>query len=565
MNVKRSKLWAAIFMSVIVAVSTVITAVSGINKTQAAEAQATLAVVSDPDSATGYRGDEVTVDVKISSNPGIAGLIFSVVFDNKALQLTKVNASPVIIPDQDYPDDRDMDKKVQPEVYSEAINDTSIDYVGYTFASTINFSTDETLLTLTFKILDTASTSAESTIKIAGKDGAGSAKATNASQDSVGLKVEAGFVNVLCMHEFGEWQTTPATCTVDGKHQRICSICGLTETVKIYATGHKWGDWTIVKEPTCLEEGTKEAECTVCGEKKTDAIAKSDHTYTSSVVTKEATCKDEGLLTLKCAVCGNEITKTIPKTDNHVEGAAVVTPATCTTAGKSVVSCAVCGKELSTTTIPALGHDMGTYVVTKEATCKEEGEEVSNCSRCDYKEVRAIEKKAHTAGTAKTEKEPTCTEAGESVVRCTECNEVISTTVIPAFEHNYGEAKITTESTCTKDGVNSYICSRCGSVKTEVIPALGHNFDEGRVIKEAAETEEGTLLKTCKVCGETESVVIPKLEVKTEEASTDDTSVSTQETQESIKTGDMSVNIAVLMIMLMLMSGTAVMCTRKAR
>lgn len=85
MKNKHSRIWAAVFMSILIAVSTVLTAVGHIDKAQAAE-KAVLQIST----VSGHRGDEVSVTVSLTSNPGIAGLVFSLTFNNKVLKLVDV-------------------------------------------------------------------------------------------------------------------------------------------------------------------------------------------------------------------------------------------------------------------------------------------------------------------------------------------------------------------------------------------------------------------------------------------------------------------------------------------
>ena len=48
------------------------------------------AAVLQVSTVSGHRGDEVSVTVSLTSNPGIAGLVFSLTFDNKVLKLVDV-------------------------------------------------------------------------------------------------------------------------------------------------------------------------------------------------------------------------------------------------------------------------------------------------------------------------------------------------------------------------------------------------------------------------------------------------------------------------------------------
>ncbi len=73
-----------------------------------------------------------------------------------------------------------------------------------------------------------------------------------------------------------------ATCEEDGYTYYVCSICGKTKTEVIKATGHKFGDWKVVKEATTTSEGQKQRTCSVCGEVETQTISKLKDTNTNT-------------------------------------------------------------------------------------------------------------------------------------------------------------------------------------------------------------------------------------------------------------------------------------------
>ena len=79
-------------------------------------------------------------------------------------------------------------------------------------------------------------------------------------------------------HNFVEIENTQkdATCTEDGKEaDKKCSICGeVIYGAVIKASGHKWDDGVITKEPTETEDGIKTYTCTECKETKTEKIDK---------------------------------------------------------------------------------------------------------------------------------------------------------------------------------------------------------------------------------------------------------------------------------------------------
>ena len=78
----------------------------------------------------------------------------------------------------------------------------------------------------------------------------------------------------------------PATCTEDGFEEYWkCEDCGLmysdsnminsiSEPIVIKATGHKFGNWQIVREATEKQEGEKKRVCEVCKYEETEKISK---------------------------------------------------------------------------------------------------------------------------------------------------------------------------------------------------------------------------------------------------------------------------------------------------
>lgn len=541
MKNKHSRIWAAVFMSILIAVSTVLTAVGHIDKAQAAE-KAVLQIST----VSGHRGDEVSVTVSLTSNPGIAGLVFSLTFNNKVLKLVDVK-EPANTDDEFI--------FYEPIIKDDAINDTSINYIGYAFASgKSNITKTGIVYTATFKILDEAAIGTTQ-LNIAGRNGQDTADVSSIDEKAVPIEVTAGSVTVTCEHKHTETVKTAATCTKDGLEVVTCKDCKevISSTV-LKSTGHKYGDWIVDKAVTCTEDGEEYRECSVCHNKITQKIEHKGHVAGTPEVTKEPTCTKEGTRITKCTVCSEVLkTETLAKKEHSWGEWKTTVEPTCQKDGKKESVCSVCG-ETKSEVIPKSEeyHKYTDYTVTKQATCKEEGTLTAYCTICHNLITKSIPKTdKHVAGTPTVEKEATCTEDGKKVTRCTVCGVVLEeevieatghtyddgvvtkkatcteagvktytctkchdtkTEAIEALGHDYGEAKITTEPTCTKDGVKSYICKRCGDVKTEVLPAIGHTYDEGKITKEPTETEEGMLVRTCTRCGETETIALPKLD-----------------------------------------------------
>lgn len=72
----------------------------------------------------------------------------------------------------------------------------------------------------------------------------------------------AGLAACKHVHEWGEWEVTPATCTESGGKKRSCLKCGEEETQPLAATGHEWSGWQTD------ENGHKKICLNDCGEEK---------------------------------------------------------------------------------------------------------------------------------------------------------------------------------------------------------------------------------------------------------------------------------------------------------
>lgn len=79
------------------------------------------------------------------------------------------------------------------------------------------------------------------------------------------LVVNAMFAKQDCKHESTREALTDSTCTITGRKETICNICGaVLKTEIVPKKNHEYGDWIIVKNPTELETGLKKKVCSVC-------------------------------------------------------------------------------------------------------------------------------------------------------------------------------------------------------------------------------------------------------------------------------------------------------------
>lgn len=111
-------------------------------------------------------------------------------------------------------------------------------------------------------------------------------------------------LGIACEHsDTSEYVITEPGCTTTGEKVLNCNICGETlEIETIPATGHRWGEWTVVKEATTEEEGEEQRICLVCGETETRTLAQLNPTPTATPtaepdVTSTATPTAEPTLT----------------------------------------------------------------------------------------------------------------------------------------------------------------------------------------------------------------------------------------------------------------------------
>lgn len=313
-------------------------------------------------------------------------------------------------------------------------------------------------------------------------------------------RAKCNFIRDDIEHAFGEWTTKiAATCTTNEVEQRICTVCGESETRTgdVAATGHVYDDacdvvcnvpgcdfprkaphvYDDIEDLVCNECGQErgctghkpwEKDCTicyVCGE----TVAEWSHSFGELVTKSEANCTEPEWLHKICSVCGvtTEPVKGEDALDHDWDNAC---DTECNRTG--------CG---FTRTITHAYE----WVLRDEATCEAEAIEHQVCDVCDdIGESRAIEGSMlpHSYADKCTivcslcEKNTRTIEEAEHVysdntdVSCNECGYVrpcpgheakdddcmtcrFCNTTIPGASHSYDNA-------CDTE------CNECGSVRT---------------------------------------------------------------------------------------------------
>ena len=285
-----------------------------------------------------------------------------------------------------------------------------------------------------------------------------------------------------CLHEFGEWGNSTATCTEDGVETRVCGLCEESEERAATALGH---DMKTVEEvaPTCTEDGVSaHTKCSRCD--ATDGLETIGATGHSMVAIDEveATCTVDGTTAHnECSVCGETEGREVIKAPGHDMIAVDEVKASCTVDGATAHSkCSVCGEKEGFEVIEAPGHDI-TTVEAKAPTATSIGwNAYEYCNVCDYTTYEEIpatpdsDVHVHVFG-AWSADTATCTEGGviirECIVENCQFRQRKSTEPL-GHDNETVEAK---DPTFLESGWEEYtVCKRCG-VKSNYkeLPATG--------------------------------------------------------------------------------------------
>lgn len=329
-------------------------------------------------SASGYRGDTVTVNVNLGSNPGLITMKFQVSYSSNLTLLSVSNSG--LLGGWTTP--------------SPTISSPYTLRWADSLATENNTATGK-LVTLTFKINDNAAIGTE-TVSInfnESRDAAGSKNTFNSTSATITVK---------CRHDYGSW-----TKVDDNQHGKTCDLCG-----DVQKENHGWDAGIQTKKPSCKEEGEKTYSCSACNGTKTETLDRTDdhnygdwvkvdgndhshtcsicqgtetvaHTWDNGTETKKATCKETGIMTYTCTGkgCGATYTEDIPLSTKHTFGNLSAVDDV-----QHKDTCSVCKQEIKE------NHNYNSGVVTKKPTCKEDGEKTYTCKDCNHKKMETLDK-----------------------------------------------------------------------------------------------------------------------------------------------------------------------------
>lgn len=479
--------------------------------------------------ASGEPGDEVTVDINISNNPGVVTFRLNVSYDTSALTLTGAKAksfSSATFGPLQSPLSILWNESASPN------NTANGTVASLTFKInkgtapgkySVNVSCEEAY---NFDLDDVAFSTSGGSVNV--KEPTVDVEGVALDKNSMSLKIgESGVLNASVTPANATdrsviWKSSNTKIATVDKNGKVTAVAAGTANITATSSDGGFSDLCKVtvscphkntktypeNKPTCEAEGNGEYTiCNDCGEVikgSSEKLPLADHSYGKLITEVPATYYKEGAKAhYKCSVCG----KLFDKNKKPVKSAALVIP-----------KLTQDYKVMHDDTHHWLESQIGTvkdkekhnlkWVTDTPATEDEAGVMHQECKECGYitSQDTEIPKLEHLHEMKLTEaKQPTCCEEGNiEYYTCSVCGKLFSDadglnpledTVIPADEslHFGGEAN------CSQKAV----CEICGKEYGELDPDKHQGETEIKNAKEATETEEGYTGDTvCKGCGE---------------------------------------------------------------
>ena len=415
---------------------------------------------------SGSPGEDVTVTVDISNNPGICTATIWVHYD-EGLSLKSATDSRLLVGG----------------IFG---GDKSANPYGMYWDDSANFDGDNssngTLATMVFTV-DENATNGDYHIWVTYKYG----DIYNLDLEDFDFECVAGKITVTggaCSHSYTNYvSNNDATCQADGTKTATCDNgCGSTNTVADAGSKktHSYTNYVSNNDATCTADGTETATCDYnCGttDVRTDANSKIAHKYTNYVSNNDATCETDGTKTAECDYnCGHKDTRVYAdsklghKYTNYISN----NDATCEADGtKNAVCENGCGKS---DTVADAGskteHKYTNYTSNNDATCQADGTKTANCDyNCGTTDTKADigSKTTHRYTNYVSNNDVTCTEDGTETAVCDyNCGKSDTRTDADSkLGHSYGEWIIVTKPTADSVGEKKRECSVCHDIQTE--------------------------------------------------------------------------------------------------
>ncbi len=154
----------------------------------------------------------------------------------------------------------------------------------------------------------------------------------------------------------------PATCAEEGSRSIHCKNAGCTavkDSEIIPMAGHTYGEWRVISSPSCTADGGEERICEVCGYTESRGVDNTGHDWESTAtIDKDATCTTDGSSSVHCKNCDAVKDSEIIPALGHDEQLVNVRSADCDEDGYSGdIVCEICDEIIKAgEKIPATGH-----------------------------------------------------------------------------------------------------------------------------------------------------------------------------------------------------------------
>ena len=272
---------------------------------------------------------------------------------------------------------------------------------------------------------------------------------------------------------------TPATCTIDGVMNTICTNdetaeyaqCRHESTSVIPATGHRFGEITTATEATCTTAGNSAyKQCANCSK------------YFAADADNKSTAAKDSAAAFTISALDHDFAETFT----------VDAKASCTETGSKSRHCSRCSEKTEVTVIPVREHKYEDVEIITPATCNAEGvmrtictnEETDTHKACSHESTRVIVIKpdAHSFTNYISDNNATCFSNCTETATCdngcgaTDTKEIANSTV----DHKYETYTRNGDATCQKNETETASCSfGCGQTHTREIAdsKVGHNFE----------------------------------------------------------------------------------------
>lgn len=142
-------------------------------------------------------------------------------------------------------------------------------------------------------------------------------------------------VTIQTGHKLTLIPAAEVSCDLDGNHAYyVCEYCGRlfedgtgtveitdADSVKIPATGHEWGEWTVVREPGAYEDGEEQRVCAHDPSHiETRAIPCLVGEHLQGDVNSDGTVDQRDVVRLMKYLTGADITVSVPALDINGDG-----------------------------------------------------------------------------------------------------------------------------------------------------------------------------------------------------------------------------------------------------